>query len=467
MAQTAYNVLEEQYELYANSSSSSAAPSSSKLTLDHQYLTPSSSAQASRDRHRRTSGSDQDDTLTHSNSSVSSPVVTSSQKAIASLTGAIVTSVFMTPFDVIKTRLQVQSLAPPPPAEPISFEPHHAPHLLRPQAAGASSASGSASSLPNPPSRGLGPAGMQRYHLNGLLDGVAKVWRVEGATGLWRGLSPTLVMTVPSQVTYMTCYDYFRTIFLSFDEQESPSSARRRREPSSREGLPAGPGTVTLHSLYSSLAAGALARAISATLVTPIELVRTRTQASGSLASSSKSGKGPSLSSIIRTLATETSTQGPTVLWRGLGSTLWRDVPFSAVYFAGYEGLKRVLTGGGLGEGHASNHSAEFGISFLSGSVSGSVAALLTQPADVIKTRLQTEQQQQQEQQKGRSGVGKGSATIRSRSTLSVAREILEKEGAAGLFKGMTPRIAKVAPACGVMIASFEVVGRVLASRDA
>ena len=43
----------------------------------------------------------------------------------------------------------------------------------------------------------------------------------------------------------------------------------------------------------------------------------------------------------------------------------------------------------------------------------------------------------------------------------------MAKEGMAGLFKGMTPRIAKVAPACGVMIASFEVVGRVLAARDA
>ncbi|KAE8217658.1 hypothetical protein CF319_g8301 [Tilletia indica] len=415
MAATAYNVLEQQYELYSSPSSShSNTPSSSRITLD-------------------SSSTDHHDSQQRIN-------VTQSQKAIASLTGAIVTSVFMTPFDVIKTRLQVQGAFIPP---PLSFDAHHHTHLLRPSTVSAS-ASATSASLPTPP----------RYqHLTGLLDGVSKVWRAEGATGLWRGLSPTLVMTVPSQVTYMTCYDYLRTFFLSL-ESDQP----RRRLPSTnlaKGGSIPGTSAVTLHSLSASLAAGALARSVSATLVTPLELVRTRTQASASLQSSSGGGP-PSLSSIIRTLARETSLEGPTVLWRGLGSTLWRDVPFSAIYFAGYEGLKRSLTGGGLGEGDASTHSgAEFAISFVSGSVSGSVAALFTQPADVIKTRLQTEDR-----------VSSSSSGMRTRSTMIVAREIWAKEGASGLFKGLSPRIAKVAPACGVMIASFEVVGRALASRE-
>ncbi|KAK0531758.1 Carrier protein, mitochondrial [Tilletia horrida] len=461
MAATAYNVLEEQYELYSSAHqhasgtpSHHGAASSSRVTLDalQRHREPSQLAQdGRRDISGSVDGADEDDGPRR-------PSVTQAQKAIASLTGAIVTSVFMTPFDVIKTRLQVQGATAAP---PFSFEAHHS-HLLRPQTSiGPSAPVSSSGSFPPPP----------RHHLTGLLDGVSKVWRAEGATGLWRGLSPTLVMTVPSQVTYMTCYDQFRTFFLSLD-----STASSRRANASALAAHQIPGTsaVTLHSLSASLAAGALARAISATLVTPLELVRTRTQATSSLPSSA------SLSSIIRTLAQETSRDGPLVLWRGLGSTLWRDVPFSAIYFAGYEGLKRIFTGGGLGEGHASNHSAEFGISFLSGSISGSIAAVLTQPADLIKTRLQTERRVADESSSKGDAASAGarsansskavaaaaSRNARNRTTFMVAREIMEKEGVPGLFKGLSPRIAKVAPACGVMIASFEVVGRVLASRE-
>ncbi|KAL9937401.1 hypothetical protein V8E36_003810 [Tilletia maclaganii] len=444
---TAYNVLDEQFDLYSPGGPSSASsnfslPSTSRVTLDayNRHHNPSL---------RHLSQHEQVDEA-HNTHSDRRHTVTQTQKVVASLTGAIITSIFMTPFDVIKTRLQVQGAAS---TQTISFEAH-----LRPQ-----TASGPSTSYhPSLPSG-------QRYRFNGLLDGVAKVWRSEGVGGLWRGLSPTLVMTVPSQVTYMTCYDFLRTYFLSLDQSASSPNARRAiARNAATSGQIAGTSAITLHSLVASLAAGALARSISATLVTPLELIRTRTQATSLLRNS------VSVSDIIRTLAQETARDGPLVLWRGLGSTLWRDVPFSAIYFAGYEGLKRTFTGGGLGEGHASNQSAEFGISFLSGSISGSVAALFTQPADVIKTRLQTEQRaadksrcdsvQAASCQSHAKGLPAKAAPCRS--TLCVAKEIFAKEGMAGLFKGLSPRIAKVAPACGIMIASFEVVGRALASRE-
>ncbi|THH34163.1 hypothetical protein EUX98_g45 [Antrodiella citrinella] len=41
--------------------------------------------------------------------------------------------------------------------------------------------------------------------------------------------------------------------------------------------------------------------------------------------------------------------------------------------------------------------------------------------------------------------------------------EILRTEGLTALYAGIMPRIAKIAPACGIMIACFEGIGRVLA----
>ena len=61
--------------------------------------------------------------------------------------------------------------------------------------------------------------------------------------------------------------------------------------------------------------------------MSPLELLRTRIQASSN--SSYRHIYGS-----IKTLVYE---NGFKSLWRGLSSTLWRDVPFSAIYWFSYE----------------------------------------------------------------------------------------------------------------------------------
>ena len=232
---------------------------------------------------------------------------------------------------------------------------------------------------------------------------------------------------MPSQVTYMTCYDSFRGYFLSLDASPRPTSTTPSLS------------NVSTHTLVASLASGALARGISATLVTPLELLRTRLQASSSKSTSR------SLSAILVQLGDQVKREGPTVMFRGLVPTLYRDVPFSALYFAGYESIKRILTGSGLGERNIDDSRLkEFTVAFASGSTSGILAAIVTQPFDLIKTRLQAEAENRRTQS----------------STLQIWRQIAARDGSMGLFRGLSPRVAKVAPACGIMIASFEFVGR-------
>ena len=69
------------------------------------------------------------------------------------------------------------------------------------------------------------------------------------------------------------------------------------------------------------------------------------------------------------------------------------------------------------------------------------IAAFLTHPFDVVKTRRQTE----------------AASSASSRGTLRMLVELGRGEGTAGLWRGMVPRVAKVAPACGIMIGAYEI----------
>jgi len=40
---------------------------------------------------------------------------------------------------------------------------------------------------------------------------------------------------------------------------------------------------------------------------------------------------------LFRVIRTSLSEEGPRVLWKGLLPTLWRDIPFSMVYWFNYE----------------------------------------------------------------------------------------------------------------------------------
>lgn len=181
------------------------------------------------------------------------------------------------------------------------------------------------------------------------------------------------------------------------------------------------------------LTAGITARTLVTSIVSPLELVRTNLQSTPASPS-----QPHTLRSTLTSIAALARKHGNMHLWRGLGPTLWRDVPFSGIYWAGYESIKHSLNR--LGHKGA-------GVAFVSGAISGTTAALLTSPFDVLKTRRQALLMT------GAMG-GSGSAGC---STAAVLREIVRTEGLSALYAGVVPRIAKIAPACGLMIASFEV----------
>ena len=278
----------------------------------------------------------------------------------------------------------------------------------------------------------------QRRTFTSTLDGLRKIARNEGTSTLWRGLSPTLMMGIPANIIYFAGYDWLRS------DDRSPI---KRSFPD----------------VYTPFVAGTAARIAAASAISPIEMFRTRLQAT------SGSGAGH-FKTTLEDLYHMTQTRGYSSLWRGLTLTMWRDVPFSGLYWWGYEEVKKrlidarkstqenILSHSVSSTAHQISQDADtptFLDSFIAGATSGSLAAFVTTPFDVGKTRQQVFRHMGDDLH--RSGVdGRTSFRPEQLSLPKFLMHIFREEGTAGLFRGWVARCLKVAPACAIMISTYE-----------
>ena len=138
------------------------------------------------------------------------------------------------------------------------------------------------------------------------------------------------------------------------------------------------------------------------------------------------------------------SADGIGSLWRGLPPTLWRDVPFSGIYWFTYEALRGAfvdIAQPGAAAAVQSSNGREFVNAFSCGAVAGAVAAALTTPFDVVKTIRQ---------------VSLSRGETEPFSLVKMLVQLWRREGIAGLTKGIEARVAKCAPSCAVLIGCFE-----------
>ncbi|KAJ1852578.1 Carrier protein, mitochondrial [Coemansia sp. RSA 1722] len=257
--------------------------------------------------------------------------------------------------------------------------------------------------------------------ISGTVAGMRYIARTEGVRTLWRGLSPTLVASGPSTVIYFVGYDYLRQWM-------------------GRQVRQSGWGP---YEKYVSLLAGCLARTTAVTAISPLELVRTRMQSSAS----------HNLATVMHGISRDIRSGGVGTLWRGLVPTLWRDVPFSALYWFGFERWKENVYTPLFGARHKDDMATQIAVAFCSGASSGIVAATLTTPFDVAKTRRQIEQH-----------ADTRSHLPQHPRLPQILRHIAATEGFGGLFAGLAPRLMKVAPSCAIMISTYE-FGKLLLSR--
>ena len=52
-------------------------------------------------------------------------------------------------------------------------------------------------------------------YFNGTMDAIVKISRTEGVSSLWSGLSPTLVLAIPTTMIYFTTYEQLKCMMNS------------------------------------------------------------------------------------------------------------------------------------------------------------------------------------------------------------------------------------------------------------
>ncbi|XP_060770447.1 mitochondrial glutamate carrier 1 isoform X2 [Neoarius graeffei] len=205
--------------------------------------------------------------------------------------------------------------------------------------------------------------------------------------------------------------------------------------------------------LFREMLAGCGAGTCQVIVTTPMEMLKIQLQDAGRLAAQRKlmpqavspggpvEVKSPTAVQLTRELLREKGIAG---LYKGLGATLLRDVPFSIIYFPLFANLNNL--GKKTEEGPA-----PFYVSFISGCIAGSTAAVAVNPVDVIKTRLQS--------------LTRGSQEDTYSGVTDCIRKILRNEGPTAFLKGAYCRALVIAPLFGIaQVVYFLGVGEFILS---
>ena len=177
-----------------------------------------------------------------------------------------------------------------------------------------------------------------------------------GPFSLWRGWSASVLRVGMGAAIHFFTLELMR-------EAAGTGGVRRVQSPARAND---GAGWLT------DAAMGGGARSIAVVLMCPVTTVKTRMEASG------EAGSRYVYRNVPQALAAIARTEGILSLWRGLTPNLAANAPFSAIHYMCYRKIQAAATP------YLSSPTAT---SFLAGALASTVATLITQPLDVLRTR--------------------------------------------------------------------------------
>ncbi|KAF9073549.1 putative succinate-fumarate transporter [Rhodocollybia butyracea] len=176
-------------------------------------------------------------------------------------------------------------------------------------------------------------------------------------------------------------------------------------------------------------------------VVTPMEVVKIRLQAQQhSLADPLEAPKYRNAAHAVYTIVKE---EGFSTLYRGVSLTALRQATNQGANFTVYQEAKKFAQKMQPGVIELPSYQT-----MLIGLISGAAGPLTNAPIDTIKTRLQ------------KATAAPGTSAL-SR-ILAIAGDMWKQEGVKSFYKGLTPRILRVAPGQSVVFAVYERVSGII-----
>ncbi|KAF1975049.1 mitochondrial carrier protein-like protein [Bimuria novae-zelandiae CBS 107.79] len=178
--------------------------------------------------------------------------------------------------------------------------------------------------------------------------------------GVYQGVGSVIIATLPSSGAFFTTYERTKAFF---NHINPPTSSHPN-------------GLVPTPIVHSG--ASSIAELVSCAILTPAEVIKQNAQMVSA---------GSSTNATMQTLAKFKS--NPLALWRGYTALAGRNLPFTALQFPMFEKMKEMI------KDHRDRTNKRTGTIFESGMITavsagaaGTVAAIITTPIDVVKTRI-------------------------------------------------------------------------------
>ncbi|KAI1651628.1 mitochondrial carrier [Daldinia loculata] len=259
--------------------------------------------------------------------------------------------------------------------------------------------------------------------------------------GLYQGIGIVIVATLPAAGTFFTTYEAAKSFI-------------------SRHGSPLGLPQPFVHS-----GASAIAECASCLVLTPSEVIKQNAQMLQQKSGSSR--RSASLQALKQ--LTVSGTGVGRKLLSGYTALVARNLPFTAIQFPIFEYLRARIWGqrsragqsnAGFGAGEKQTLLETGVITGTSAGLAGSLAAIVTTPMDVVKTRMMLAAGSSQDVDQGvhdRTHTSQGATRYKVRGGLAVAREVVSETGISGLFRGSALRAVWTLVGSGLYLGTYEV----------
>ncbi|XP_067841989.1 solute carrier family 25 member 15a isoform X2 [Heptranchias perlo] len=199
------------------------------------------------------------------------------------------------------------------------------------------------------------------YMYKNVVDCAVKTYRDHGIRGFYQGTTPALMAHISENAVLFLSYGFCQRLVGNLSGLDSKAEL----------------------SDVQKAAAGSFASVFASLAICPTELVKCRLQAMHEMTSSGKLAQGhPStVWSVIKNIL---KTDGPTGLYRGLSSTLMREMPGYFFFFGGYEFGRSIFTAAGQSKDDLGPIPL-----MASGGFGGACLWIAVYPIDCVKSRIQ------------------------------------------------------------------------------